>query len=250
MSLIVYPPKPHGRSVAFNPATLPHLGRWAADTSGLWLDTAGTSAATAAGASLARIDDISGNGHHLVQATSGLRPSLSLTAGPTGNRKGFVCGGTYCTTLDAISSVDTTIILVADHQAGAAWGRHSDYTDYLRRGSSLELLAGYAASRGGSQMVITDSTLWAASGTYAVYSAVITPSAATKGALFRNTTAYATSTTAVGTTALNATLTLGALHSGGPSPGTLFCLELAIGTYSATQRADYVAWLMSRYGIT
>lgn len=250
MSLIVYPPKPHGRSVAFNPVTLPHLARWAADTSGLWLDTAGTSAATAAGASLARVDDITGNGHHLVQATSGVRPVLSLTAGTGGASKAVVYSGTYMTTVDAISSVDTTIILVANHLNNAAWGRDSNYTDYFRRPSSATLLCGYAGSRGGTQMVLDDSTVWAASGTYAVYSVVITPSAATKAALFRNQTAYATSTTAIGTTALNATLTLGALNSTGPTAGTGYMLEMAIGTYSATQRSNYIDWLMARYGIT
>lgn len=45
------------------------------DLSTLWADTAGTIPATINGA-VARMDDKSGNGHHLIQATLGLRPIL------------------------------------------------------------------------------------------------------------------------------------------------------------------------------
>jgi hypothetical protein len=62
-----------------DPATLfaaSEKGAWydPSDLSTLWQDTAGTTAVTTDGQSVARIDDKSGNGNHLVQATSGNRP--------------------------------------------------------------------------------------------------------------------------------------------------------------------------------
>lgn len=44
------------------------------DLSTLWQDTAGTAPVTAAAQAVARIDDKSGNGHHLTQATAANRP--------------------------------------------------------------------------------------------------------------------------------------------------------------------------------
>lgn len=52
------------------------FGAWfdPSDLSTLWQDTAGTSAVTTDGQSVARIDDKSGNGINLLQATAGSRP--------------------------------------------------------------------------------------------------------------------------------------------------------------------------------
>ncbi len=51
------------------------------DLSMLWQDTAGTVPATAAGQLIARVDDLSGNGNHCIQATTAARPALQQTAG-------------------------------------------------------------------------------------------------------------------------------------------------------------------------
>ncbi|MEG3086190.1 hypothetical protein [Sphingomonas sp. PB4P5] len=46
----------------------------------VWINTAGTTPAAVAGDQIARIDDQSGNGRHLLQATSALQPILRLNA--------------------------------------------------------------------------------------------------------------------------------------------------------------------------
>lgn len=51
------------------------------DLSTLWKDTAGTTPVTADGDAVARIDDKSGNGRHLLQATSGKRPLYKTSGG-------------------------------------------------------------------------------------------------------------------------------------------------------------------------
>ena len=51
-------------------------GWWEVKLGSIWQDTAGTSAATTAGQTVARVDDLSGNGNHLLQATAGSRPTL------------------------------------------------------------------------------------------------------------------------------------------------------------------------------
>lgn len=55
----------------------------ATDISTLWKDTAGTDPVTTAGDLVARIDDLSGNGHHLLQATSGSRGAYASGGGIT-----------------------------------------------------------------------------------------------------------------------------------------------------------------------
>ena len=46
------------------------------DLSTMWQDTAGTTAVTAVDQLVARVDDLSGNGNHLIQSTSDSRPIL------------------------------------------------------------------------------------------------------------------------------------------------------------------------------
>lgn len=62
-------------SGAFNPSQL-SLVAWydPSDLSTMWQDTAATTAVTADGQAVARIDDKSGNGYHMVQGTSTKRP--------------------------------------------------------------------------------------------------------------------------------------------------------------------------------
>ncbi len=67
---------------AFSPSTLFAGGYQGSyydpnDLSTVWADTAGTTPASVNGA-VARVDDKSGNGNHLVQATAGNRPLLKL----------------------------------------------------------------------------------------------------------------------------------------------------------------------------
>lgn len=71
---------------AFSPADLftgGEDGAWydPSDISTLWQDTAGTSAVTASGQSVARIDDKSGNGRHLTQSTASARPTYIESGG-------------------------------------------------------------------------------------------------------------------------------------------------------------------------
>lgn len=58
-------------------------GAWydPSDLSTLWQDTAGTTPVTADGQSVARIDDKSGNGNHLTQATASKRPVYRTAGG-------------------------------------------------------------------------------------------------------------------------------------------------------------------------
>jgi len=71
---------------AFTPADLftgSDAGFWydPSDLSTLWQDTAGTTAVTADGQSVARVDDKSGNGNNALQATAGNRPLYKVSSG-------------------------------------------------------------------------------------------------------------------------------------------------------------------------
>lgn len=71
---------------AFDPSDLFNNGEnggWydPSDLSTLWQDTAGTTAVTTSGQSVARIDDKSGSGHHLTQATAASRPTYQTSGG-------------------------------------------------------------------------------------------------------------------------------------------------------------------------
>lgn len=59
------------------PSDLSGLQLWLKSDTGLWQDTAGTTAATANGDPIGRWDDQSGNGRNATQSTSGARPTLS-----------------------------------------------------------------------------------------------------------------------------------------------------------------------------
>lgn len=67
---------------AFSPLAVAPLGWWdVSDTATLWQDTAGTSAVTADGQSVARINDKSGNGLHMTQAVASRRPVYRTSGG-------------------------------------------------------------------------------------------------------------------------------------------------------------------------
>jgi hypothetical protein len=72
------------RGTSFDPTLYGTVTGWwdASDLATLWADTAGTSPATDTGL-VARVDDKSGNGHNLTQATSGNRPTAQF-----GNQNG------------------------------------------------------------------------------------------------------------------------------------------------------------------
>jgi len=56
-------------------------GLWLPGYSTMWQDSARTTPATAANDPVGAIDDLSGNGNHLLQATAGSRPTLQQTSG-------------------------------------------------------------------------------------------------------------------------------------------------------------------------
>lgn len=66
-----------------DPSTLPHLQAWydPSDLSTMFQDTAGTTPITADGQAVARINDKSGNGNHLMQSTAGQRPLYKTSGG-------------------------------------------------------------------------------------------------------------------------------------------------------------------------
>ena len=77
-----YPVKVTSGSIGFSPLALAPLGWWdVSDTATLWQDTAGASAVTADGQSVARIDDKSGAGLHMTQATASRRPVYRTSGG-------------------------------------------------------------------------------------------------------------------------------------------------------------------------
>jgi hypothetical protein len=55
-------------------------GIWVLDQGRVWADTAGTTPITD-GVAIARVDDISGNGNHLLQATAAARPTWNANGG-------------------------------------------------------------------------------------------------------------------------------------------------------------------------
>lgn len=68
-----------GGGAEFSPLDIAGLvGAWdGSDTAKLWQDTAGTTAITASGQSVARVDDMSGNGYHIIQTTAANRPTYT-----------------------------------------------------------------------------------------------------------------------------------------------------------------------------
>lgn len=69
-------------ATAFSPISLsPAAWYDPSDLSTLWQDTAGTTPVTADGQSVARMDDKSGNGYHLTQATAANRPLYKVSGG-------------------------------------------------------------------------------------------------------------------------------------------------------------------------
>lgn len=77
---------PGGGAAVFSPADLfssSEKGAWydPSDLSTMFQDTAGATPVTTAGQSVARINDKSGNGLHLTQATAGSRPTYQTSAG-------------------------------------------------------------------------------------------------------------------------------------------------------------------------
>lgn len=80
-STTVYNPANTGGAPAWSPAELFATGAegtWIdpANSATLFQDVAGTQPVTAAGQSVARIEDLSGNGNHMIEPTAGLRPTL------------------------------------------------------------------------------------------------------------------------------------------------------------------------------
>lgn len=71
---------PLGGGAPWNPLQLPGLIRWhfPSRSGALWQDSARTTLATANNDPVGSLDDLSGNGRHLIQATSGKRMSLLL----------------------------------------------------------------------------------------------------------------------------------------------------------------------------
>jgi hypothetical protein len=71
-----------GGAAAFSPIDLSPTAWYDPSNLGtLWQDVAGTTPVTADGQSVARIDDLSGNGHHLTQSTAGSRPLYKTSGG-------------------------------------------------------------------------------------------------------------------------------------------------------------------------
>jgi hypothetical protein len=98
------------------------------DIGTLWQDTAGTTPVTTVGQSVARVDDISGNGRNLIQATAGSRPTYQVDS----NGKPYLLmsdgsGGRFMATASAIdlSSVgDKSLICMGwqkDSDAASGW---------------------------------------------------------------------------------------------------------------------------------
>lgn len=69
-------------TAAFSPLSLsPDAWYDPSDLSTLWKDTAGTTPVTTDGDAVARVDDKSGNGYHLLQGTAGNRPLYKTSGG-------------------------------------------------------------------------------------------------------------------------------------------------------------------------
>lgn len=66
---------------AFTPLSLSPFAWWRVVPGSIWQDTAGTTAATADGDPVGRVDDLSGNTRHLLQSTAAARPVLRTSGG-------------------------------------------------------------------------------------------------------------------------------------------------------------------------
>jgi hypothetical protein len=106
-------------TTSFDPATLfagAVQGGWydPSDLSTMFQDTAATTPVTAAGQSVARINDKSGNGNHLTQATAANQPTLQQDAG---GRYYLDFDGTN----DFMDSAGPATMAQANVVAGAVW---------------------------------------------------------------------------------------------------------------------------------
>lgn len=165
---------------AFTPSDLgTALDAWydPSDLSTMWQDTAGTTPVTADGQAVARIDDKSGNGNHLTQATSAFRPAYKtdgtirwLLFDTSVNEKYLesATGRTWAASSDVFLSVQTTDTQWAGLRATEAGDEYifvaqsgNGSTSYSGVGTPTTLVDGSAVSpdtRSNFQSAISSAT--------------------------------------------------------------------------------------------
>lgn len=125
------------RSSSFSPLSLSPLAWYdPSDLATLWQDTAATTPVTADGQAVARIDDKSGNGRHMTQATAAARP-LYKTAGGLH----WLEGDGVDDTMASAGTVNVTPgMTVAMAAKSLGTGSNSSYSTFAVRTSSANRL--------------------------------------------------------------------------------------------------------------
>jgi len=140
----------------FSPSTLSPLAWYDPSyTAGLWKDTAGTSPVTADGDAVARIDDRSGNGRHMLQSTLANRPLWKTSGGLSWLE--------FDGSNDLMIASDATITLPSSHEITAA----ATATQSAGVTSALLSLADTSMASGNADLELGT---YNASGTYRVRS--------------------------------------------------------------------------------
>lgn len=238
----------HGEAeVLVFPATLfaaGEAGAWydPSDLSTLWQDTAGTTPVTADGQSVARIDDKSGNGLNLLQATAGLRP-LYKTAGGL-HWLEFDGTDDRLTVGSGIAGASQTVGLAGANPTGTAGCPYASSTASADRlGFRLDGSALSVGHYNGSAWLAKSG---AGSTTSNVLLGEIVKSVST--ALRVNAAAQSGTTVPFG--AGVAVTALGANNSANFFPGRIYGLLQIARALSAAERDELEAYLAEKAGIT
>lgn len=241
----------------YNPAALfasGEQGGWwdPSDLSTMWKDTAGTDPVTADGDAVARIDDKSGNGNHLTQATLAERPLYKTS------------GGLHWLEFDGSNdrlSVSKTVTL----GSGAGWSVFSAQRELTRTTGCVYSLGNTGAGRltaaipysdgvayfdaGGTSGVARISGAWVAVGTDTVTTQQRAQST-NAYSVFRNGSSFGTPTTN-GANISGTEYAMGDFNAAGFGhfAGRIYGLIFVEADKSA-QRADVEGYLASKAGVT
>jgi hypothetical protein len=147
------------------------LALWAdtADLSRLYQDSAGTTPVTAAGQPVGRIVDRSGNGRHLIQATSGNRPTLVAHGTLFGASFDGSNDWLYASSAVTLGEYSLVMRTKFDFANGYLWhleaGANDDYS-YRPTGYTLRV-------HRGTSRTFDLAGAWASLGTYARYATIV-----------------------------------------------------------------------------
>jgi hypothetical protein len=242
----------------FNPADLFLLGEDGAwydpsDLTTLWQDTSATTPVTSDGQSVARIDDKSGNGRHLIQATASSRPTYKTSGGlhwldfDGGDWLYLDVAGANITSGGgglAVSATSDQVEAVQGLVEEVEPATSSDRTVILfDTRATPRRLAGYQPD-GSSRFIDLDAEI---SGAQKVF---IFSSDGTSGEGYINNVQYGSSITTTATFSADSIINLGRQQGGSLNhDGKIYGAILLDRGFTVSERMDVNSWLGSKAGI-